>query len=162
MNGEPVSSSLLGPLNEGDPLTLHCTATSGVPKGQLAWFRESLQLISTAEPTNFDLTTLTNRNTTNNSNEELLSASLRIERLTREHLMAVYSCKATNNNLTEPSVTTSEVTVDLNCKSIFHSSFFSSVASLSIENNSLTNDVACTNVSLVCILCVFGLEARSS
>ena len=117
-NGEPVSA-LLGPLNEGDPLTLHCTASSGVPKGQLAWFRESLQLISTAEPTSFDLTTLPNRNgSTPNANEEVLSASLRIERLTREHLMAVYSCRASNNNLTEPSV--SEVTVDLNCKSIFH------------------------------------------
>ena len=115
INGEPVSS-LLGPLNEGDSLTLHCTANSGVPKGKLAWFRESLQLISTAEPTNFDhLTTFNNRTTTTStkSNEEILSASLRIERLSRDHLMAVYSCRASNNNLTEPAV--SEVTVDLNC-----------------------------------------------
>lgn len=115
-------NSLLGPLNEGDSLTLHCTSSSGIPKGQLAWFRESLQLISTAEPTNFDLTTLSNRTTgsktTNDNNEEMLSASLRIERLTRDHLMAVYSCRASNNNLTEAAVT--EVTVDLNRKLIFH------------------------------------------
>lgn len=96
-SGERLTS-LIGPYNEGEKLVLICEVSGGKPQPTLTWWRESVLL--------------------DDSFEVLNSGSIRnkltIESLQRQDLMAVFTCQASNNNISIPSL--SSVTVDLNCK----------------------------------------------
>lgn len=93
-----VLSSLIGPFNEGERLLLACEVDGGKPRPSLTWWRESVLLDDSYEVT----ATGTTRN------------ELEIQALQRHDLMAVFSCQASNNNISAPVY--SQVTVDLNCK----------------------------------------------
>lgn len=94
-NDEPVSS-LIGPFNEGDRLTLSCETRGGKPRPSLTWLRESTLLDDTFEVTA----------------NGLVKNTLEVPALQRHDLMAVLTCQASNNNISSP--VTSSVTVDLN------------------------------------------------
>lgn len=96
-NGE-VLSSLIGPFNEGDRLVLVCEADGGKPRPSLTWWRESVLLDDDYE--------VTTKGSVRNE--------LEIQSLQRHDLMAVFTCQASNNNISIPA--SSSVTVDLNCK----------------------------------------------
>ena len=101
MNGEP-QSSLIGPYNEGDRLVLVCEVEGGKPTPTLTWWRESVLLDDS-----YDMT----GSGTSVRNE------MEIQSLQRHDLMAVFTCQASNNNISMP--TYAAVSVDLNCKSTF-------------------------------------------
>ena len=106
-NGESLPS-LIGPYTEGDHLTLICEVEGGKPQPSLTWWRESVLLDDTYEQI------------TTTNNNQLIRNQLIIQSLRRQDLMAVFTCQASNNNISLPSTAT--VTVDLNCKffSYFH------------------------------------------
>ena len=93
-----VQPSLIGPLNEGDRLTLVCETRGGKPRPSLTWWRESALLDDSYEI----------------SSSGVLRNQLEIVSLQRHDLMAVFTCQASNNNISAPI--SSSVTVDLNCK----------------------------------------------
>ncbi|XP_022241256.1 hemicentin-1-like isoform X1 [Limulus polyphemus] len=91
-----VLESLVGPYNEGESLTLVCESEGGKPLPSVSWWRESVLLDTTYE--------IISKNIVQNT--------LLIPMLERQHLMATFSCQATNNNQTLPQSST--VTVDMN------------------------------------------------
>jgi len=96
-----VLSSLIGPFSEGDRLLLSCETSGGKPRPSLTWWRESVQLDDSYEITPSGVM----RNT------------LEIPALQRHDLMAVLTCQAANNNISNP--VSSSVTVDLNFRPLF-------------------------------------------
>ena len=94
-----VLPSLIGPLNEGDSLVLVCETRGGKPRPSLTWWRESALLDDSSELTG----------------SGGLRNQLDIVSLQRHDLMAVFTCQASNNNISAPLA--SSVTVDLNCES---------------------------------------------
>ncbi|XP_075680565.1 uncharacterized protein LOC113789318 isoform X3 [Dermatophagoides pteronyssinus] len=98
-NGESLPS-LIGPYTEGDHLTLICEVEGGKPQPSLTWWRESVLLDDTYEQI------------TTTNNNQLIRNQLIIQSLRRQDLMAVFTCQASNNNISLPSTAT--VTVDLN------------------------------------------------
>lgn len=99
--GEP-QASLIGPYTEGDRLALICEVEGGKPTPSVTWWRESVLLDDSYDP----ITTPTGN--------VIVRNQLVINSLQRQDLMAVFTCQATNNNISLPATTT--VTVDLNCK----------------------------------------------
>ena len=91
-----VLSSLIGPFNEGERLLLVCDVEGGKPRPSLTWWRESVLLDDSYE--------VTAKGSVRNE--------LEIGALQRHDLMAVFTCQASNNNISEP--VSSQVTVDLN------------------------------------------------
>lgn len=99
--GKPLRG-LIGPFNEGDPLTLACRADIGKPRPTLKWLQEGSVIDDS-----FSFDHVEERN-------NIVRNSLEIPKLTRAHLLAVLSCQAANNNITAPSQTS--VTLDINRK----------------------------------------------
>ncbi|OQR71077.1 hypothetical protein BIW11_11219 [Tropilaelaps mercedesae] len=99
--GKPLRG-LIGPFNEGDPLTLACRADIGKPRPTLKWLQEGRVIDDT-----FSFDHVEERN-------NIVRNSLEIAKLSRAHLLAVLSCQAANNNITAPSQTS--VTLDINLK----------------------------------------------
>ncbi|XP_022661283.1 uncharacterized protein LOC111250378 isoform X2 [Varroa destructor] len=99
--GKPLRG-LIGPFNEGDPLTLACRADIGKPRPTLKWLQEGSVIDDS-----FSFDHVEERN-------NIVRNSLEIPKLTRAHLLAVLSCQAANNNITAPSQTS--VTLDINLK----------------------------------------------
>ncbi|KAI1287422.1 Neural cell adhesion molecule 2 [Halotydeus destructor] len=93
---DEVLSTLIGPFNEGERLVLGCEVQGGKPRPSVTWWRESVLLDDTYE--------VTAKGTTRND--------LEIPSLQRHDLMAVFTCQASNNNISAP--VSSQVTVDLN------------------------------------------------
>ena len=100
-NGEP-QPSLIGPFNEGDRLVLVCEAEGGKPAPSVTWWRESVLLDDTYEQT---------------VSGNAIRNELELPSLQRHDLMAVFTCQASNNNISMPTYST--VSVDLNCKKHF-------------------------------------------
>ena len=94
-------TNLIGPYNEYDKLILVCEVSGGKPRPLVTWWRESV-LVDDSFKTNADGKVI---------NE------LEIPSLSRYDLMAVYTCQSSNNNISIP--VSSDVTIDLNCKSTF-------------------------------------------
>ncbi|XP_053204377.1 protein turtle homolog B-like isoform X2 [Panonychus citri] len=95
---EPLTS-LIGPFNEGEKLSLQCEVNGGKPRPTLTWWRESVLLDDSYE-------------IISTSGSGLIRNILEIPVLQRHDLMAVLTCQASNNNISSPQV--SSVTVDLN------------------------------------------------
>ncbi|KAK8759475.1 hypothetical protein V5799_002893 [Amblyomma americanum] len=95
--GEPLRNRpIIGPFNEGSPLTLVCKALGGRPPPQVTWWLGGEMVDDSYSP----------------AGEGVVRNDLVIGKLQRSDLMATYRCQATNNNNTVP-VSTS-VSLDLN------------------------------------------------
>ncbi|XP_067137967.1 protein turtle-like isoform X2 [Centruroides vittatus] len=89
---------IIGPYNEGYPLSLICEGEGGDPPPKVTWWKDSILIDDTY--------TLTPQHFTRN---ELHFSTIR-----RSDLMTVLTCQATNSNFTAP--VTSSVTLDLNLR----------------------------------------------
>lgn len=98
MTGEPLHS-LIGPYNEGDRLGLVCSVEGGQPKPQVTWWREGVLLDESSEVT---------------PSGHVTRNELELPTLARHDLMAVFTCQASNNNISAPL--SASVTVDMNCE----------------------------------------------
>lgn len=94
------ANGLIGPFNEDSELELVCVAHGGKPRPELSWRRDFSVLNSTTQFASLD--------------KDGTSVALRIEALHRQHLLSIFTCQASNNNLTSPLK--SSLTLDLNCK----------------------------------------------
>ncbi|KAH1015444.1 hypothetical protein HUJ05_013167, partial [Dendroctonus ponderosae] len=74
---------------EGASLTLVCTATGGKPLARVSWWRNQTRI--TDETQYFP-------------DRAKSQSILKIEKLTRSHLLSVYSCEANNSNKQPPLV----------------------------------------------------------
>ncbi|GAB6028132.1 hypothetical protein CHUAL_002350 [Chamberlinius hualienensis] len=90
--------SRIGPYNEGSSLFLSCEVVGGHPPPQVTWWRDGKLLDDSYEVTSL----------------AIVRNDLMVQSLTRNDFQAVYTCKATNNNMTQP--VSSSVTVDMNLK----------------------------------------------
>lgn len=87
---------LIGPFNEGTELTLLCLAQGGKPRPQISW-RRDFNLID---------------DTYQHLDKEGTSNELKIPSLNKNHLLSIFTCQASNTNLTSPIQTS--ITLDLN------------------------------------------------
>jgi len=93
--GRPVQGSMLGPLQQGEPLTLDCKVQGGLPSPKVVWYRDSTMIDDT------DL-----RGTGGEMQNRLV-----LNNIPREHLGARYRCLAINNNMTSPAESEVQVNV---------------------------------------------------
>ncbi|XP_031332761.1 cell adhesion molecule 2-like [Photinus pyralis] len=95
-SGFPIKNGITKAYADGAGLSLTCTATGGKPQAQVTWWRDG-ELV--AEDTQF-------------MPERAKSQTvLKIAKLTRSHLLAVYSCEVSNSKLQPPLVV--RVAVDM-------------------------------------------------
>lgn len=96
-----ILRDVIGPYNEGGHLILICETDKTDPPANLYWYRDDLLIDTSFEETE----------------QRVIRNELTILRLTREHLLNRFACKATNSNLTVSKSAT--VTLELNCKCCF-------------------------------------------
>ncbi|XP_053206806.1 synaptogenesis protein syg-2-like isoform X2 [Panonychus citri] len=96
-NGHKIKD-IGGPFNEGQPLQLTCEAQGGKPSPVITWFRGSTII----DDTYFM------------SSDGSSLNILHLPPLKRDDLMMIITCRATNNNLTEP--VSHSIAIDLNLK----------------------------------------------
>jgi hypothetical protein len=94
------AGGLIGPFNEDSELELVCVAYGGKPRPELSWRRDFTVLNSTTSYAGLD--------------KDITGVALKIPALQREHLLSIFTCQASNNNLT--SAIQSSLQLDLNCK----------------------------------------------
>ncbi|XP_066948944.1 kin of IRRE-like protein 2 isoform X2 [Macrobrachium rosenbergii] len=109
-----VRGGVLRSLTEGDPLTLYCIATGGRPPPQVSWWKGDQLLSNRSIVVGEDGTRLASEE----EGDELfvgmgmevgirhVRTMLSIPALSRDYARANISCKAANNNITEPLSTT--------------------------------------------------------
>lgn len=96
-NGSPINGTMAGPFELGDSLTLYCRAVSGDPKPRVWWKSQTQR--------NFDKSSefASDHLLSEKSSEIGASGSaLIVSYLSRTHTDQVFTCLATNTNLTEP------------------------------------------------------------
>ena len=86
--GQEVSGPTVGPLTQGDTLSLTCT-TSGSPAPRLAWYRDSLLVDATSEQVERE-------------GSSLVSNTMNLHQVGERETRAVFTCRAENNNQTRP------------------------------------------------------------
>ncbi|XP_050687066.1 nephrin-like [Eriocheir sinensis] len=114
--GRQITPGLLGPLTEGSKLTLSCVATGGRPPPEVTWWRGPHLLANRSRVLGEGGTLLPERRGSENSLQVNVGAryvrtELIIDELSRDFARANLTCRASNNNLTDPLHTT--VSLDL-------------------------------------------------
>ncbi|RXG60373.1 Cell adhesion molecule 4, partial [Armadillidium vulgare] len=92
------AGSVIGPYQEGDPLRLRCESLGGDPTPKVTWW-EGRTLLDDQDEI---------------SSPQQVANILVLERLRREDLHRILTCKSSNTNLTSPLKTS--VTIDMICK----------------------------------------------
>ncbi|KAF6216306.1 hypothetical protein GE061_000646 [Apolygus lucorum] len=90
--------SVAGPYQEGAELKLTCVVSGGRPEPWVKWWRDGGLLDSSDTSAGFD----------NVRNNQLV-----IERLNRSHLNSIFTCEASNNNISQPVSTKITISMDL-------------------------------------------------
>ncbi|XP_062713381.1 V-set and immunoglobulin domain-containing protein 1 [Aedes albopictus] len=85
-NGHSIPHYILGPYNEGASVNFTCVASGGRPPPTVNWWYNN-------EIVNHSSTILSERRVRN---------TLILNRLERKHLKAIFTCQASNNNVTNP------------------------------------------------------------
>ncbi|XP_038121999.1 nephrin isoform X2 [Culex quinquefasciatus] len=96
--GHSIPHYILGPYNEGASANFTCVASGGRPTPTVNWWYDN-------EIVNHSSTVLSERRVKN---------TLILSRLERKHLKAVFTCTASNNNVTNPI--SASVTLDMNLR----------------------------------------------
>ncbi|XP_017882314.1 synaptogenesis protein syg-2-like [Ceratina calcarata] len=109
-------SSVAGPYEEGGDLKLQCLVSGGQPEPRVRWWRGEMLLDSKDEPGEFPAL---RRNT------------LIVRELSRADLHAVFTCQASNNNISQP--VSASVAIEMHLKPL-------SVTILSSEHAPLSAD----------------------
>ncbi|XP_069173731.1 protein turtle homolog A-like [Procambarus clarkii] len=133
-HSRPVPSGLLGPLTEGDPLTLLCVATGGRPAPEVTWWRGTTLLSNSSSSSSHILSHNGSpsrpapANAINSSPAGVgaemgvgvrqVRAEVSIPALTRDYLHANLTCRANNNNITEPLSTSLAILLFLRPKTV--------------------------------------------
>ncbi|XP_069957875.1 protein turtle homolog B-like isoform X2 [Cherax quadricarinatus] len=120
-NSRAVPAGLLGPLTQGDKLTLYCVATGGRPPPEVTWWRGSTLLANRSLVLGQDGTLLSSQEVNGGRLMRLgvgvgvmyVRTELTIPSLTRDYARANLTCKASNNNITEALSTTISLDVYL-------------------------------------------------
>ncbi|XP_050696805.1 nephrin-like [Eriocheir sinensis] len=89
------AKGIIGPYVEGDNLTLHCRVRGGFPPPRVTWWEGEVLLDGDVEE----------------EESEVVTNTLQLPQLARDDLNKKLTCRANNNNLTEPLVTS--VAVDM-------------------------------------------------
>ncbi|XP_021945127.1 nephrin isoform X2 [Folsomia candida] len=80
-------TGIAGPYKEGDPMTLTCIASGGRPPPKVTWWRGGSLIDSSDKVISSDGAT---QNT------------MTVDKLSRSDLRAIFTCQASNNNMSEP------------------------------------------------------------
>ncbi|XP_026465096.1 nephrin-like [Ctenocephalides felis] len=100
-DGSHIPHYVLGPYDEGDNINVTCVATGGKPSPAVTWWQDNTLLDDS-------YSTLS---------EGRVKNVLQLKGLQRRHLNSVFTCQASNNNLTTPI--TSDISLDLNLRPLW-------------------------------------------
>ncbi|XP_066942556.1 nephrin-like [Macrobrachium rosenbergii] len=123
-NSQPVTAGLLGPLTEGQKLTLYCVATGGRPLPKVTWWRGDKLLANRSIIMGEDGSLLGQNEVSYSISTDLgtmqqgrnakhVRTELTIPKLSRDYAHANLTCKASNNHISEPLSTTLSLDVYL-------------------------------------------------
>lgn len=114
---------LIGPFNEDEQLQLVCVASGGKPRPQIVWRRDFQVIESTYQNADKDGSytlsvvhryAVRQSSTLTQAYDAATSVVLKIPSLGKSHLLSIFTCQASNTNLT--SALQSSITLDLNRK----------------------------------------------
>nr|XP_018907738.1 PREDICTED: nephrin [Bemisia tabaci]XP_018907739.1 PREDICTED: nephrin [Bemisia tabaci] len=117
--------SISGPHEEGSSLTLKCIVSGGKPKPSVIWWRGEAMVDSSDSETAYP---------------DVKDNQLTISRLNRSDLGAVYTCQASNNNISQPL--SASVSIEMHFKPL-SASILSSRQPLSVDRK---YEIVCQSV----------------
>ncbi|XP_069168527.1 synaptogenesis protein syg-2 [Procambarus clarkii] len=113
-NSRPIHGGVVRSLTEGDALTLYCIASGGRPPAQVTWWKGASLLTNTSVSVGEDGTLLASQEEGDDVVHTVgvgvgvryVRTALIIPALTTDYAHANITCRASNNNITEPLSTT--------------------------------------------------------